>query len=74
MTGLGIGVAIGLVDRHGVPIHIGDTLRFDEREFGEPHTFTITLERGEIEMSGAPDDMDQYCEVITRFDGTKVRD
>lgn len=35
------GVPIDMTDCNGKPIHIGDTLRFDEVEWGEPCEFVI---------------------------------
>ncbi len=66
---LGLGVQIGLNDRLGNPIHIGDTLSFDEREWGAPDCeFTVTLERGQIHYCGGPSDLPQFCEIIRRWD------
>lgn len=59
-----LGIPIGLKDMHGTPVHIGDTLRFDEKEWGGPCTFIIELNRGEIEMCGSPSDISSWCEVI----------
>lgn len=67
---LGLGLPIGLNDKKGNPIHIGDTLRFDGMAWHgkEPGPeFIIELERGEILMYGCPDDMDQYCEIVKPY-------
>lgn len=64
----GEGVPIGLLDRHGNPVHIGDKLRFDEREWGNAdNEFTIELECGEILINGAPSDIPEWCEIIESF-------
>ena len=68
-----LGVPIDLMDKHGEPVHVGDVIRFDEKEWGGPHTFTVQIKGGEILLSGAPGDMDEYCEVIQRWDGTVLR-
>jgi hypothetical protein len=62
------GIPIGVNDKHGKPIHIGDTLRFDEKEWGAPRTFTITLDKGEILGDGAPSDWPEFCEIIRKYD------
>ena len=67
------GLPIDCNDKHGDPIHVGDTLRFDEREWGEPHTFVIGFERAEVLYSGGVSDLDCWCEIIRRYDGTVVR-
>jgi hypothetical protein len=63
-----LGAPIGLRDRLGQPIHIGDTLSFDETVWGGPCTFTIDLEDGEVQMNGGPSDMDQHCEIVREWD------
>lgn len=63
-----LGIRIGVDDCKGNPIHIGDTLRFDELERGEPMTFTITLEQGEIRHPGATSDLTEWCEIVKRWD------
>lgn len=68
-----VGIAIDLTDKHGDPVHVGDTLRFDEKEWGSPHTFTVEIRRGEIVVSGAPSDIGAWCEILTKFDGREVR-
>lgn len=71
-----LGMPIDARDRHGDPIHVGDRLRFDPAEWGGStgNVFTIEVSEGEIIMIGAPGDLDQYCEILTKFDGRKVRD
>jgi len=73
MALINIGMPLGLKDRHGDDVHIGDTLRFDETEWGGPHTFTVEMEDGEINVSGTVQDISEWCEILTKFDGTKVR-
>jgi hypothetical protein len=63
------GVPIGARDREGRPIHVGDTLSFDEREWGGPHEFTIRIEDGEIVMSGGgASDLESWCTIVRRWD------
>ena len=69
-----VGTGIDLCDMHGVPVHVGDVLRFDTREWGKPHVFRVELSQGQILISGAPSDIPSWCEVIERYDGVRVRD
>lgn len=68
------GMPIDAKDKHGMPIHVGDTLRFDRDEWGgDNNVFTVTVRRGGIEYLGAPSDLREYCEILTKFDGTVIR-
>lgn len=69
-----VGMPIDREDKHGMPIHVGDMLRFDEKEWGAPCTFVIEVKRGEITHPGCCGDLDQWCEILTKFDGTVVRE
>jgi len=65
----GAGVPIDANDKHGVPIHVGDTLMFDEAEWGGPfEPYVVKIERGEIQIHGSPSDLPLYCEVVKRWD------
>lgn len=55
---------IGVKDKNGRDVRLGDRVRFDESEFGAPCEFTIEIRDGEIVYPGAPDDFPQFCEVI----------
>lgn len=69
----GRGVAIGVNDMHGRPIHIGDTLVFDEREWGAPlPPFVIEIKKGLIQHPGSTGDLSSWCEIIETWDGKKV--
>lgn len=64
------GVPIGANDRNGHPIHIGDTLSFDPKEWGGECIFTIELLKGRLEHPGAVGDLSHWCDVIRYWDGT----
>ncbi len=57
-------IPIGANDRHGNPIHVGDRLRFDEKEWGGEHEFVVEISDGEIQCPG-PSDLSSWCEIIT---------
>lgn len=58
------GLAIGLNDSDGHPIHIGDELDFDPAEWGEPNRFKVELVNGEIRHPGASSDLTEWCKVV----------
>lgn len=65
-----VGVPIGLEDKHGNPVHIGDTLRFDPHAWGNStnNEFVVTLQEGEIRLNGVPSDIPEWCEIIHPWD------
>lgn len=69
---IGRGVPIGVNDRNGKPIHIGDTLRFDQREFGRQMEFVIELRDGQIQHPGATGDLSSWCEIVKPWDGERT--
>ena len=64
----GLGVYIDRKDSEGNKIHIGDTLEFDEKEWGGPITFVIELSEGQISHPGSTDDLSIWCKVIKKWD------
>ncbi len=68
-----MGVPIGVCDRNGNPLHIGDTLKFDPREWGDDCcVFEIKLENGEIVHPGTTSDLSNWCDLVRRWDGTAI--
>ncbi len=66
---VGAGVPIDANDKHGNPIHIGDTLTFDEDEWGGKFKpYVVKIENAEIQLFGSPSDLSQFCEVVKRWD------
>ena len=66
------GVPIGVNDRHGNPIHIGDTLKFCGEEWDGPMKFVVSLAWGQIDHPGATSDLSNWCEIIESWnEGTK---
>ena len=62
------GVPIGVDDRTGRPIHIGDLLEFDEKEYGAECRFTMRLRHGTLEHPGPTGDLSQWCTIIRGWD------
>lgn len=70
-----VGLSTGLVDQHGIPIHLGDTLVFDEREWGAPYPaneFVIEFKDGELLVFGCVSELRQFCTVTKKWDGRRV--
>lgn len=64
-----IGMPLGISDREGNPVHVGDTLRFDEREWGEPYRFTLNFARGEVDYpGGGAVSISEWCTIIKKWD------
>lgn len=63
---LGAGLYIGINDKEGTPVHIGDTLEFDADEYGAECVFVIELKGGQIQHPGATSDIPNWCRVIRR--------
>jgi hypothetical protein len=61
-----VGFDTGIKDKHGNPIHIGDELRFDEREWGGPCIFTVGFVDGELTGCGSIGDWSEWCEVVQK--------
>ena len=69
---LPLGVPIGVNDQHGNPIHIGDKLDFDHREWGGPQQFVVELKDGTIQHPGCTSDLSSWCEIIESWDARRV--
>lgn len=54
----------GLKDRNGRSVLVGDTIEFDEREWGEPCRFEVKFEGGEIRVPGTLDDARSWWTVV----------
>lgn len=79
-TATATGIYIGLEDRNGTPVHIGDTLEFDYEEWWSnappgkrplgPVLTKVELIDGEITCNGGVGSIRDWCTVVKRF---KVR-
>jgi len=70
---IGRGTPIDLNDKYGRPVHVGDTLMFDESEWGgkfEP--YVVTIQKGMIQLYGGPSDVPQFCEIVKRWNEDDV--
>lgn len=67
------GTPIGVNDKHGRAVHIGDTLHFDEKKWGSAvnATFVVELIDGEIVHNGVASDFEEYCEIVIPWDAAK---
>lgn len=64
-----LGLPIGVNDREGNPIHIGDVLHFDPDEWGASnHYFCIEFERGEVHGDGTTSDWSEWCVIVRKWD------
>jgi hypothetical protein len=64
---LPIGCPINRNDHNGNPIHVGDELDFNEREWGEPMRFVVQMKDGMIQHPGAPSDLDSWCTIVRKW-------
>jgi len=64
---IGVGLCIDKNDSDGNPIHIGDTLEFNEEEWGSKCIFQIILSDGKIQHPGTTDDLSSFCRIIRKF-------
>jgi len=71
----GIGLPLGVNDRDGNPVHVGDTLAFNGEAWWRghdgdrpDHIYTVTLDCGEICVDGTVGDIPHYCRVVKRWD------
>lgn len=63
-----VGLNTGLVDMHDKPIHLGDTIWFDRREWGDDNnTFVIGFSDGELDIKGTVDDARSWWTVIKKW-------
>lgn len=63
-----LGLNTGLVDMHDKPIHLGDTILFDRREWGDDNnTFVIGFSDGELDIKGTIDDARSWWTVIKKW-------
>ena len=68
---IGAGMPIDLNDKHGNPVHIGDTIAFDEKEWGARFIpYVVTIKSGEIQLWGSPSDFPVHCEIVKCWDQT----
>lgn len=74
----GIGLPLGVNDRDGNPVHVGDTLAFQgsvwSRGVKDPpdHFFVVSFERGQVRIDGTIGDIEVYCRIVKRWDGSEV--
>lgn len=61
-----VGNFTGLHDRNGVKVYIGTKLSFDPVEWGGKEEFVVGWADGELDISGVPEDIDQWCTVISQ--------
>lgn len=68
------GLDTGLKDKHGAPIHLGDTLNFDRREWGGVDTkFVVSFVKGELLIKGGISDLSEFCEIVSKHEAAPVK-
>lgn len=65
---LPIGCPIGRKDHNGNPVHVGDELEFNEREWGEPMRFIVELKDGLVQHPGGSSDLESWCTITRKWD------
>ena len=70
------GMRIGVLDRDGTPVRIGDTLSFDGREWGsdKDHEFVVRFEGGGILVDGTVGDIPIWCRIVRNPSGDRFPD
>ena len=64
-----LGMSIGVNDRTGKPIHIGDLLHFDPAEWGsESMYFCVEFRQGEVRHPGSISDLSAWCMIVRKWD------
>ena len=69
----GIGLPLGVNDRDGNPVHVGDTLAFLgsvwNRGVEDPpdHVFVVRFDRGQVHFDGTVSDIGDYCRIVKRW-------
>lgn len=53
-------VATGIRDRHGNEIYVGDLMKWDEREWGDPYSETVEADYDTWRKSDWP----EFCEIV----------
>lgn len=67
------GMYTGIKDRHGNPVHVGDVLSFDPREWGGECEYVLRFENGELVTKGTVSDITNWCVVIWSWDTEEAR-
>jgi hypothetical protein len=62
------GLFTGLYDRNKQPIHLGDTLEFDEKEWGGLCTFVVSFSEGELQICGTVAGLSEWCRIVKKWD------
>lgn len=62
-----VGNFTGIYDQAGMPIHLGDTLEFDSREWGGVNIFQLLFEDGELSIGFGVGDLTEFCTVIKKW-------
>jgi len=62
-----IGLPLGLNDCEGNPVHFGDTLSFDEKEWGGPCEFVVEFINGQTSVCGTVDNIPEFCTIVKKW-------
>lgn len=71
-----IGLNTGLKDRNGIPIHLGDTIHFIGKEWGdkeqEGKTWIIQFSEGELKIYGSLLNITDYCIIKKKWNDSTL--
>lgn len=59
------GLALGVRDRNGTEVHVGDIIEFDSAEWGGERIVRVEFENGELSQN--PSEIPEWCTVLKKW-------